>query len=285
MLKRKLIRRSKKRSLRKNYGRKKLYGGVVRNTASNELKVFVDPFSAATKSPKIPDGSVNYSFGVAVKGKMPITVDSTTNSYVVLHAGRRAHSTLYSNGLSMRLGAGCSLDGVQFNGVEKWRGVSFGMKLNLISDTENAIGTWEAIRFKQTAILNASSLDLPSLANAVDTNGDWPNDPSYSTGTLRELKNKKFILGHVTDEYLWTPNTVADNSEGGDANFDTIVVRIRCTGATLATILSESFGNYEIVYHSTHDLNRMQTLCTKVDPDVLAKARYRIFNRHKAAAS
>jgi hypothetical protein len=262
-----------KRRLRTKRRSKKLRGGFVKNTTSKELSVFVNPFSTATNAPKIPDNSVNSSYGISLRGLNVHRNDII--GYILMRPNQDYHTASKKNAASLwtEISSGMTLMEPTAS-FQKWRGVSFGMKISMLKDHDHETGTWQAIRFHG----HKNDATDDAAASHIANENSWPNDPTFSSGTLATLSRQKFMCNPLTDEYPW----VTDLTQKMDHNFDCILVRIVTTN--LVGFLVSSFGNFEAIYKDATAMKRLQTTTLGVSPDVLAKAKQAIFNKCKKAA-
>lgn len=277
--------RSKRRSYRSRYPRRNTYrkrSNYTSNAATRELAVYVNPYSVKTQQPRIPDGSRHHSLGVSLRSH--ITLSSTVQAgYVILYAAASSFgAVLTSAGAYTSATENYALDPDPIinatgltNTVEGWRGVSFGLKLRNANNMLSNDGTWQAIRIRpcefQNFTIGDSQISRPELTTAPAL-ATWANDPSFSSGRLKDLHKKDFILATEQDEHLWRRDNEGDVY--GDPSFDIIMIYL----SNMLNITADFYGNYERTYKSG-DLNRYQLKTNQVMPSTLA--RYQMMKRKK----
>lgn len=203
----------------------------------------------------------------------------------------------------------------------KWRIVSAGARVTLINNRLDDDGWFEAIRLRKpmsadhTVIYNIAaaqpnetvtglpvktvgrvitSLNIrqtPEVAIASATN--WPENPSYITGKLKDINKHLFYLQTVNNDRKFTElessytNTTQDAAILGqednypgfggrigvaqeafvdanfDQNFDKIIIRIHANvGPTMpATIHLHTITNYEYVWDTDSSMAKFMTNC------------------------
>jgi hypothetical protein len=173
-----------------------------------------------------------------------------------------------------------------------WRGVSFGMKIKCINEALADQGWWQAIRIRPCPItwdLNGNSLTPGDLTDVIPDIASWPNDPSYSSGKLRDLYRKDFILATEDNEHQWKYNPgvalagAAQDEFVNDKSFDMIAVHVSGTADT--RIMIDSYGNYETTYNPGTKENRFQTHSAQVSPKYLNSIQQKKRRKTKKAAS
>lgn len=287
----------KKRTLRrrKTYTKRKITKTTkkyVGHEPTQQLMVYLNPFSTRTQQPKIPDGSRNYSLGVSLRGQNMADKTAPNTLYVALFPGAKSW-TVYGQSVigtpptqwfSSGIGPinttpeGDANEEPAPNEISAWRGVSFGMKLSAVSNTHQDAGFWRAIRIRGCDAANTGTFPSTAIEPAITNFAMWPNDPSFSSGTLRNLSKKDFILATENDEHLWTQVTLPGVSvDRNDHSFDIVLIQIVSDAAQ--SILINTYGNYELAYHERSPLNRFQTQSAQVLPSVLAK--YQQMKRRK----
>lgn len=287
-------RRPKRRTYRKRATRTQL-----NSETAQQLAVTLNPFSTATEQPKIPDGSRNHSLGVSMKCSGVITGSDTNNDgwSILLYPGRRTFGVIYPG----KPGTGPGLIsntwltrpdpltyGPDPNGwsdeesLDAWRTVSLGLKLRDISASEKNNGWWCAIRYrprcsdgKVKIYETDGSNDKPALVS-LPAYTSWANDPTYSSGSLKTLGMKNFVLCPENSELEWT-------ADKADPNLDIIVIHLRGGGAE--NILYNLSCNQETSYQTKSELNKYQTQCQQVMPATLAAVQIKRRYMCKKAAS
>jgi hypothetical protein len=283
----------KKRTLRKRktYTKRRTMGGskkYVGHEPTQQLMVYLNPFSTRTQQPKFPDGSRNYSLGVSLRDQQTQTVTTTQVGYIALFAGARAfciHSSPAAVDADGPANAAAWNDGGQgpvtttptddtnadpnAGEIASWRGVSFGMKVATINNVSKDAGYWRAIRVRGCDPSVEFNKPFDALKAAIQKSNDWPNDPSFSSGTLRNLAKKDFILATENDEHSWIDVKLDGETLKTDESFDIILLQIISTEEQ--KILINSYGNYELAYHEKSPINRFQTQSAQCLPSTIAK--------------
>lgn len=204
---------------------------------SQQLHMFHNPFSGTTTQPKIPDGKVSQSLGFTTQyvgevqnedggDTLEILLFPGMNTAVQINGS--AQATLgrdyYLPGFVGSAGADWSnaspAGNTGFSVINRekyalWRLVSCGLQLKLLNSQEEDDGWWEAIRFHReinekewrlTTADNSSSNGIsgtvaPRFDQIVDGGPSLVNEPSYSTGLLRDLHRVQFELHGTKDHH------------------------------------------------------------------------------------
>jgi hypothetical protein len=214
-----------------------------------QLAVFHNPFSNATKQPKIPDGKASESLGFKTQavtevqnlpggdGMIHMILYPGCNACVCM-TGDAASDAAFSANKYNVVGFTDSNDinwstwttsGGTANRADTyalWRVVSCGLKLALLNPEEENDGWWEAIRINaSTEITNyalltkdcsgtrtAGVLAPTPLIDAYDT-ATIVNERSYTTGLLKDIDKVAFTLNGVMDHHDFKrPNNYYDCS-------------------------------------------------------------------------
>lgn len=294
---------------RKRLGYRKGRKGGSRTGAtesSKQLAVYINPFSVATQQPKIPDGSKNFSLGSSFRSQSVLTMDAA-NQYATIivypacssfgaamvhaaAAGQIAtpftqagvnNVTFFSVSTEMGLPTGAPGDvDFQMPELESWRMVSAGIKISCINNSLANDGYWQAIRLRQcqvtTGLVGDGEGIMPNLTSYPPVTG-WPNDPTFSSGRLRDIGKKSFMLAQ-NGEHHWrdwgTGNLNVEIDENAhywfDDSLDIIIIRISAAANT--QLLINGFGNYEHAWNSDTMLNHYMTQTMQVSPATLQQA-------------
>lgn len=235
------------------------------DSAMKELAVYINPYSVATQQPRIPDGSRNHSLGVSFRAHFLSA--GTGQKYIFLFAGKNCFGGTGSL-TAMDAFATPPTYAAGDSSMEAWRGVSFGMKVRNTNATDANGGSWSAIRLRSCEFqVTESQLTIPS-ATGVNSLGNWANDPSFSSGRLRDIDKQDFILATENDEHLWVDNDPIDAKNRQDRSFDIICLQV----SEGANIMIDFFANYEKTFRATSEVNMYQLKSHHVLPSVMASA-------------
>jgi|GEM_PF-6543091 len=267
--------------------------GKMANEVRDQLKVYHNPFSAHTAQPKIPDGKATHSIGFSTQSVFEIANTGTAPVGIILFPGK--HMCFVSSGNILQNAFGSSRDGwsPSFEGsgsvdwslltdppqskdvrdpdsYAKWRLVSCGLQLKLLNSVEEDDGWWECIRLNEP--IDHTRWNLTTDSSSIDRNKDGiltpggylltlqnrtlSNEPSYSTGLLRDLNRIQFELHPTTDEHAFincnkqlemnTNDYVIDLSTAHEASFD------RASAEVIELIETENDWQYDMVYIRIH---------------------------------
>jgi len=265
----------KKRSSRKTGYRKKSY--PTGQSAASELAVYKNPFSVKTQQPRIPDGSRNHSLGVSYRTHLGSIDPESRSAYCVLFPGAGTFGTVLKSTDKVEIAAMHASTKIVMNAeMEAWRGVSFGMKIRNISNSLENGGTWQAIRLRP-CVLATEGVIPPTVIPPI---ADWANDPSFSSGRLRDIGRKDFICATENDEHLWV-NAKDSPYLLSDSSFDIVVVYV----SDVEQISVDFFGNYEMTFVPQSAVNMFQLKTNQVMPKVLASAQIAKRKKCSRAAS
>lgn len=218
---RRRLKRFRKSGRYGKYSNYRRYAGPTMKPLSvlRHLKVYNDPFSFATKAPKIPDGKTVSSIGLANRATYQFTVTQEVTNIVLfpglecagfIHESQPgqpqnidAFSVMHLNDKNVFTNTDNPLVLTQNtqSSIHRWRNVSLGMHISLVNNAEENDGWWEACRFGIpsaaneyiTSRLNGNSSFLMLPATAIDLTADEMNRlPSYVNGDLRDIKYTTF---------------------------------------------------------------------------------------------
>jgi len=250
--------------------------------AMQELAVYKCPFSVQTQQPRIPDGSRNHSLGASCRTHFGSLTGATGAGYIILFPGWNAHGACTNaakaptDALQAKCLSGGDTAATPFGALmEAYRGVSFGMKIRNVSSSMENGGTWQAIRVRPCAI--ATEGVVP--ATAVPGIATWANDPSFSSGRLRDIDKKDFILATENDEHLWLNKD--DTNNFYDKSFDMTVVCV----SKMEQASVDFFGNCEMTFTPNSVVNVFQLKTNQVLPGTLAEAQIEKRKKCSRAAS
>lgn len=228
---------------------KTLWNNRTANTAEANacLSVALNAFSDATMQPRFPDGKASESVGMKYqmineieftdKGTMEIIFFAGLNCCAAVRnctskslgqTGSAANIaktkiqriTNHVTGPVLKSGAQqVTMTQENERHVAKWRGVSYGMLLSLVNNSEENDGWWEACRITPSSDVNEYGCVLSptgALGGTITTGITQPfdvypvvpeltssemlNQASYCTGKLRNIHNVIFQLNPEYDE-------------------------------------------------------------------------------------
>lgn len=240
------------------------------NEVKQQLHMLHNPFSSATPQPKIPDGKVSKSLGLATQAVEEITVPTggpvpepglceillfpginamclvKNTAKAGLNRGYYIPKFQNSNNVNWDgnvIGTDTGFNVAQTDNYAMWRTVSAGMQLKLLNSVEEDDGWWEACRLtvekdntewrltttdNQTDRLNFGTLAPVNQLNTGINLVNIANEPSYSTGLLRDLHRVQFELHTQKDfhEFIHMRDDIrlATSAQNGVSDPDTIEI-------------------------------------------------------------
>lgn len=201
--------------------------------------MYHNPFSRATKQPKIPDGKVTESLGFQTQSVLE-TIGATDGDgvlHMLLYPGQDAGLIISGDQLSAaKFGAGNKKNVVGFTGSSglnwtgvtptggiaqyldkyaQWRIVSQGLMLALLNPAEEDDGWWESVRITEPLNTIDYQLTTKDATGNNETSGtiaptflieklktkNLVNERSYATGLLRDLNRHMFTLHAISDNH------------------------------------------------------------------------------------
>lgn len=265
-----------------------------------QMNMYLEPFSRATKQPKIPDGKVGESLGFQTQavseliardsdGEMTILLFPGISSGVIAYGQETTESaSISSNRFKLMTYSGSNNVNYNFltsNGgglvsfqddYSMWRVVSQGLRLSLLNPAETDDGWWESSRlhvghkttdFALAPGVNKSFGHLVPDGICLDGRSlNIVNETSYSTGTLRGLKDHVFKLHPVKDDHDFVHprmTTLTDASDISNINSDNIVRFDSGSEAAMELInsaIDQSFDMILIKIHGRTDANNRTRL-------------------------
>ena len=114
----------------------------------------------------------------------------------------------------------------------------------------------------------------------------WANDPSFSSGRIKDLMRQDFILSTENVAHPWVnwpaaqnliPTTADAHSPFHDNSFDVVVVKISGTEAT--NILMDFHGNHELSFSPGSQVNPYVSQNSQASPKMLSVSQ--IKKRHE----
>lgn len=273
----------RRKMTKKTTPRKKATAQKTVTQEMRQLSVYHDPFSRATKQPKIPDGKVTESLGFQTQavGEM---ISNQNIVHCLLYGGIDAGLMFLGDTVSAAAYTGSQSHVVGFtgsNGVDwasvgigggvidmlddysQWRLVSQGLKLALLNPVEQDDGWWEAVRVTEPLatidyILHTkdSSKDEGILGTVAPqglldrfANKNLVNERSYATGLLRDIHKHAFNLHPQKDEHDFSQQTDKYTLEASDVT----VVNATDVVASLGIGRKNVQGLIEQVIDTSHD--------------------------------
>lgn len=292
-----------------------------------QLRVLHNPFSTGTQQPKIPDGRSNKSLGISMQQTVEVSNDLTVapngTMHIILFPGFNS-CAFVANSKNSLLGtrngfipsfAGsnplrwdnvvspvATVNVSQMDNYAMWRNVSVGMQLKLLNSVETDDGWWEAIRWTpeidnnewilSTTDESNDRLNKGTLAPVTGASGlfslNIANEPTYSTGLLRDLHRVQFEL-HTQKDYhefiqmhddyelqaddqaaydavneVCTFNPGRQNvhdliNKFTDQNLDMVYIRLHCNTSVGSRFHMNNVLNQEVVFDPIERESRYQT--------------------------
>jgi hypothetical protein len=217
-----------------------------------QLAVFHNPFSNATKQPKIPDGKASESLGFKTQAVTEIQNLPGGDGliHMILYAGCNGSVVMTGDAASDAAFAANKFNAVGFTDSNDinwstwtssagtanredtyalWRVVSCGLKLALLNPEEENDGWWEAIRINASTEVTNYALHTKDCSGNRTTEGiitpapllaaydtaTIVNERSYTTGLLKDIDKVAFTLNGVMDHHDFKrPNNYYDCSLG-----------------------------------------------------------------------
>lgn len=295
------------------------------NEVKQQLHMLHNPFSSATSQPKIPDGKATKSLGFATQSVVELSGFDTVqmllfpgmNCCLVAEGvdeaslGSRSYYIPSFQGSNIvrwdgaNLGTTNPFNVSQADNYAMWRMVSAGVQLKLLNSVEEDDGWWESARI--TTELDNTEWLLTTVDNQSDllnfgafapvnqlfqgiNSVNIANEPSYSTGLLRDLHRVQFELHtqkdfhdfiHMRDdirintaelEGVDATNFQAEFKSGfdgpqeliqqfSDQNMDMVYIKLHCraSGTTPSRFHVNQVMNQEIVFDPSERESRFMT--------------------------
>lgn len=217
------------------FGRRPYYAGAQeRREAMKFIKVFHNPFSNASLTPRIPDGKAKNSLGFKYQLRQQIDLPLVANLPAILYlqphattpgyaflptAASTANVQLFTNPNILKWERSGTAPGLfasegTSNQVHKWRVVSYGIHVSLLNNTDSNDGWWEACRINTRTEESSYNMAFTAAAGTADvhlwkdpthnlTEVDMTNLPSYTTGRLRDIHHVVFSLHPEGNEHAF----------------------------------------------------------------------------------
>lgn len=298
---------------------------------NRHIHVVANPFSNATQHPKMPDGKVPMSLSRRLRNTVAFTASTSTYTDILVAPLFGNMANLFSSSITTDKGVGiigavgqtvgfeCNIDGAgpytlrnAANGVAKQRIISQAIRLTQINNDEENDGWYEACRINLNKRANNylvcgidntdTALRSQACVLATDNtvqvsylNGlPLVEQPGYSSGMLKDLKNKEFrlqpvgcechmnecpsiklalsdgttgdIIKATNDKWAYLEATVPATNAlelGLDDSWDCVLIRIHGRsggeGTTPSSFIAECIQNVEFCFSPQSDLATFMT--------------------------
>jgi hypothetical protein len=257
------------------YSRSRSRSSGVSGDAARQLAVYRNPFSTSTTNAKIPDGKSMISTGFRHQESFQINEDGSSGLTIYMYPGlmggievggegidtRDALSRFYSNGVTLDEQGDQTSDW-----VTQWRLVSQGLKLSLVNSDETNDGWWEAVRVHVPASpgefsYTSGQTPLPGSDFPYKTTGNLANNPTYVSGSLKDIHKHLFVLAPASREHEFLRLEKNGNQNVStliDDSHDCIVIKIygNVGSDTKSRIHAHHVCNQEYIYG--HDTKQHQ---------------------------
>ena len=294
------------------------------NEVKQQLHMMHNPFSSATSQPKIPDGKATKSLGFAQQsveefsgtGEVELLIFPGLNACTIIKGldsptpiGNRTFYIPRFQGANVAnwddaVDSSTPFNVAQLDNYAYWRHVSVGVQMKLLNPVDEDDGWWEAIRL--TAELDNNEWMLTTVDNSTDrlnagvmapvnqlfvgvNNNQIANEPSYSTGLLRDLNRVQFELHTIRDqsEFIHMPDDLrlAANALAGvdvttdfqatfesghenvrdliekfsDTNLDMLYIKLHCNTTNGSRFHLNQVMNTEVIFDPSERESRFQT--------------------------
>lgn len=270
-------------------------------------EVVRNPFSLSTTNPKIPDKRCTFSAGQRLQVADEVTQGALTTMTIVMYPGasnglciaKSAEKTtpvvagdlvvpVYNNHVSL------TKDGTTITepDVEKWRMVSQGTRISLVTNTEENDGWFEYIRVPVDAssanwqiankniegvtgsagppIVTAVAEDkdtqiVPSAAHISELTNHLIDHVTYQSGKLRDIHKYSFTLHKSGEDHEFRPikqsYPLVFDAVGTKTSdlYDTypIGTDLNMANTLLSDVLDTSFGMLVLVIHGTPNKTKL----------------------------
>lgn len=301
---RRVYRRPLRRFVRPSMGNSKL---------RDHLAVYHNALSTATTNPKIPDGKCYNSVGLRLQSVKEFVNDGTGEMEFLFFPGlnnaciaRSCVGTGVERLMPYTRHGTLDAGGEQEAGGEiaRWRVVSQAYKVNLINNSDENDGWWEAIRVQayNHGVLDdgwgLEAADGTAYVVGSQTPGELPGintgimsmveHPTYVTGKLRDIHRHVFDLMPQGSDHDFNDIPYQIIGTGGlvdTKNYDCIYLRVHGrAGATTPTrLMIHAISNQEVLYQETSTMSRFHSEADNHAAIFQASKRKRQNGVHKAA--
>lgn len=235
---------------------------------------FIDPFDRKVDQVKLYDGHYLRSHSVKLRTSGRLTLKSSEASYVILHPGinnsitwRTADAVDATNPNTPPPYTSHASTTADRGGIHAYRLINAGVRFMLMNSSDENEGYFEAVRFQETLtqpFFNNpnNTLSLGDGAVAGLSSRNWPDNPSYQTGKLRDIHKYLFRLNNLEED----PNFSSNLVDNRDFQFDFIMIRFwgRTESTSPSILMYETACNQEVVYKDGTALARTMTAAPHV---------------------
>ncbi len=291
MSRRRTVRR---RPMRRTYRRRPVRKSLPTLLRARRWMVVKNPFSLATTNPKYPDNRCTFSAGQRLQVANDFQQGSGNVMGFILYPGVKNSLAIFEDVDNLGTSASalpayenhCNIvsDGATISetSIEKWRQVSLGLRLSLITNTEENDGWFEYIRVPVDASrnkwniypdTNATPGIQPTITHAGELfGGNFVDHVTYQSGKLRDIHRYMFTA-HPTGEdhefrnvaqsypYDSGNNELFQNSgvrDFIDTSYSCVVIKVHGNSST-TKLLYHVVSNQELIYDQNSELSRFHT--------------------------
>lgn len=318
--------KKKTRTTKRKLTSSKKMATTASSEVNRHIHVVANPFSNATQHPKLPDGKVPMSLSRRLRNTVSFTASTSNYTDILLAPLFGNLANLFGSSISNNKGVGvigavgqtvgfeCNIENAgpytirnAANGIAKQRIISQAIRLTQINNDEENDGWYEACRINLNKrannylICSIDNSETPirgqsccfatdSTVQALYLNGlPLVEQPGYSSGMLKDLKNKEFRLQPVGCECHmnevpavtltggtdivkgtndnWanlesTSTALAALELGLDDSWDCVLIRIhgrQGEGTTPSSFIAECIQNIEFCFNPMSDMATFQT--------------------------
>ena len=227
-------------------------------TGTAFVKISLNPFAATASAAKIPDGKALVSSSqrfqtrselqIGASGQMDVILFPGLNNCVTIFGGvnnaaaaENINMAFGNHGFFQQTGNPATLTQPNATKIERWRTVCAGLSLKVVNASDDNNGWFEAVRFTRASndrfpFINAGGTGnvFPGTVNAAQftqiftAGSNLVENPTYSTGTIRELNATLFRLMPQMEsrEFQSVGTEAVGTSPLVDGSFDLIFIRI-----------------------------------------------------------
>lgn len=285
-----------------------------RTKVRDHLAVYHNAFSTATTNPKIPDGKCYHSAGIRLQsvgewtndgnGQMDFLFFPGINNGIVAAQCLPNPITGFHQPYSQHFVLNSSNEQSPDAEVAKWRLVSQATKVNLVNNSDENDGWWEAIRVQLGGNLGPDGFGLVPIGTATKVIGataannipgmnlgitQLVEHPTYCTGKLRDIHRHIFDLmpqgsDHEFRMMKFDMSTSVDLMVDQE-NYDAIFLRIhgRPGAATPTRVMIHQVSNQELLFQESATMSRFHSEADNHEQIFINSKRRRQNGPHTAA--